>query len=76
MPIYQYVCECGNSKRVLAASDPKTVVCTNCDLKMARKQGAPSAQAVETIDTGWMPKSVTRYANAEELSRDHTKRKR
>jgi hypothetical protein len=45
-----------------------------CDVERWTRAHKPvSSQAVETLDNGLMPKSVTRVHNAEELNRERSK---
>lgn len=77
MAMYCYKCStCGATARFLA--DPATkqglVPClASCGGAMERDQRGPSSRVTEVIDTGGMPRSLERLADAERIYKERAK---
>lgn len=77
MPLYHFSCEtCGKKTRKILGmtssqlSEAK-MTCTCGGLLKRQQEGAPTAQKVESLDNGIMPKKVERLAEAERLFHEY-----
>lgn len=71
MPLFNYKCECGRGKRVIA-KQPQACFC-KCGQEMTRVVTAPSTSTKEVIDTGTMTKPLERYADATRLFKERAR---
>lgn len=75
MPVFHCKCvKCGSEKRVwsdIGWSEIKVekLFCP-CGYLMGRAQLGPSASKLETLDNGWMARSVERLSDAERLFKE------
>jgi hypothetical protein len=72
MPIYNYKCKCGKElQRILKnneVADKLKIEC-ECGSTMSRNPSSVSMSSMETLDNGIMPRSVTRYTDAEDVTK-------
>jgi DNA-directed RNA polymerase subunit RPC12/RpoP len=79
MPFYFFTCtKCGAEFGIIRSpkeiSDIKTLPCKDCDGESVRTPTGPTGATVkETIDTGLMPKSLERLADAERLFKERNR---
>lgn len=83
MPIYNFACVSCKApvRKILSPENYKLFVifneymdCKKCGGRVERKVNPPSSQTVETLDNGLMPKRVERFADAETLYKERSKK--
>lgn len=78
MPLYYFRCEtCQKERKRLLQSQQDADKSFNCECggEMKRSMQPATASITETLDNGWMPRKVTRIANAEEIFKERSKQK-
>lgn len=73
MPLFYFKCTgCGSEFRKILTPDQgkKTRNCDDCGSLATRDVKPPTAQTVETLDTGNMVRPVTRLTDAERLFKE------
>ncbi len=75
MPLYNFHCAtCGPVKRILKPAEVRGQLCPSCGVVLERTPEPPSSQVMERLDNGIMPRAVTRLRDAEQLSKDRSKK--
>lgn len=74
MPAFNLKCaECGASTRRLARTFLLVnLTCDTCGGKLQRDPHGPSAQVMESLDNGLMPRRVERLRDAERLMKERS----
>jgi hypothetical protein len=77
MPLYYFQCEACQKerRRLMQPADADKGFNCECGGQMKRNAQPATANIVETIDNGWMPRKVTRIANAEEVFKERSKQR-
>jgi hypothetical protein len=66
MALFNYMCLCGNIKRIFL-KNAVSIPCDKCKGVMQRNPKGPSTQVMEKLDNGFMIKTLERYADAERI---------
>lgn len=78
MPLYHYKCpSCGaRTRKILEPTAAGFQDCGVCGVKLEREPTAATAQVVETLDNGIMPRRIERLADAERMYKERSKTER
>ena len=66
MALFNYICLCGNSKRVFL-KNAVSIPCDKCKGVMQRNPNGPTTQVMERLDNGSMVQALERYSDAERI---------